>query len=149
MLFATHNYQFQDPIGGVNAGTIVYRIRQIVDTSAAGFAADYIDTTSVVLSTDCAVITSVIATDSEFDVQLVPNPVKDQLVVKISTPAPIRDLQIRLINSRGQTIQLLKKSKSGGPASFELGVKQIAIGNYYISIYDGNKLVAVKELVKL
>jgi serine protease AprX len=147
--FSAHSYQFEDPVGGVNAGTISYRIRQVVDTSVAGFAADYIDTTTVSLATNCAVITALEPVDNGNSISLVPNPARDRVYLKINTTEPVKNLQIRIINSKGQAVNSFRKSKGSGPAVLELFTGNMASGKYYVSIFDGEKLIATKELMKL
>ena len=53
LILANHNYQFSNTIVNSPAGTVSYRIRQIIDTASSSFMAVYIDTTSVVISNDC------------------------------------------------------------------------------------------------
>jgi serine protease AprX len=136
-------YQYQDVLSGVTAGTIIYRIRQIADTSVAGFTADYIDTTSVALQTACI--------DANLtDVTLAPNPAKNLLEVRVTTPSASSNIVIRIFNSEGQLISTLNKSKLAGTTFFDnISLIRLAKGKYYVSVYDGNKLVATKTLIKL
>jgi hypothetical protein len=52
-VLANHSYQFTNTIINSPAGTASYRIRQIIDTTAATFAAVYIDTTNVAIGSSC------------------------------------------------------------------------------------------------
>lgn len=53
-VFATHTYQYTDALYGLPAGTVTYRIKQIIDTAVATMTSDYIDTITVVAGELCA-----------------------------------------------------------------------------------------------
>lgn len=143
-VFSTHApYQYQDMLSGVSAGIITYRIRQIIDTSAAGFTAGYIDTVTIDLQSACIDATLT-------DVALLPNPAKDNLTVRVTTPSSSSSIVIKIFSSTGQLVQALNKSKLAGTAFFEnISLMRFAKGKYYVSVYDGNKRIATKELIKL
>jgi len=50
---------------------------------------------------------------------------------------------------RGSTVLRFNKSKQTGAASFDLPVHNLPKGKYIVTVYDGNKLSASKELIKL
>ena len=52
--FTTHSYQFVDTLKNIPSGPISYRILQIIDTSKAGFAAEYTTSASSTVSLSCA-----------------------------------------------------------------------------------------------
>jgi len=136
-------YQYQDVLTGVAPGIISYRIRQVVDTSAAGLTAVYIDTVSVNLQSACVDANLV-------DVTIAPNPASDALNVRVTTPTASSDIVIRVFNSNGQLMSSLHKSKMAGTAFFDnISLTRFAKGKYYVSMYDNNKLLATKELIKL
>jgi len=136
-------YQYQDVLSGVSPGTISYRIRQIIDTSATGFTADYIDTITVNLQATCI-------DANRTDVMLTPNPARDVLTVRVTTPTASSDITIRIFNSEGQLMRSINKSKAAGTVFFDnISLIRFAKGKYYVSVYDGSKLIAAKELLKL
>lgn len=143
-VFGTRSpYQYQDILSGVPTGNVSYRIRQIVDTSAAGFTAAYIDTVSVNLQTVCVDATKT-------DVVLAPNPAINFLDIRVTTPSASSNIEIRMINSLGQLVRRFHKSKLPGTAFFNnISMAGLAKGKYYVSVYDGNKLIATRKLVKL
>lgn len=143
-IFATRSsYQFKDVLSGVDAGIITYRIRQIIDTSAAGLTADYIDTVTVNLQSACI-------NASLIDVALLPNPAKNNLTVRVTTPSSSSNIVIKIFSSTGQLVQTLNKSKLAGTAFFDnISLIRFTSGKYYISVYDGDKRIATKELIKL
>jgi serine protease AprX len=136
-------YQYQDQLSGVDAGTITYRIRQVIDTSAAGLTAVYIDTVTVNLQAACiqANVT---------DVMIAPNPAHDHLTVRVTTPDASSNIVIRIFNSAGQLMVSLNKSKPAGTAFFDnISLVRFAKDKYYVNVYDNKKLIATKELIKL
>lgn len=136
-------YQYQDILTGVSPGTITYRIRQMIDTSATGFTADYIDTVTINLQTACV-------DNNAIDVTLLPNPAKNFFIVRLTTPTASSKIVIRIFNSAGQLVQSLNKSKLAGTAYFDgISLLPLAKDKYYVSVYDGTKRIATKELIKL
>lgn len=136
-------YQYQDILSGVPTGTISYRIRQVVDTSVAGFTSIYIDTVSVNLQTVCI-------DANKTDVVLVPNPAISFLEIRVTTPSASSNIEIRMINSLGQLVRRFHKNKLAGTASFNnISMAGLENGKYYVSVYDGDKLIATRKLVKL
>jgi hypothetical protein len=136
-------YQYQDVLSGVNPGIVTYRIKQIVDTSVAGLTAIYIDTITVDLQSACI--------DANLtDVTLAPNPAKDNLTIRVTTPTASSNISIRIFNSNGQLVSSLNKSKAAGTAFFDnISLIRFSKGKYYVNVYDNNKLTATKELIKL
>ena len=143
-VFATRApYQYQDVLSGVNAGTITYRIKQIVDTSASGLTEIYIDTVTVNLQAACidAGLT---------DVTIAPNPAKDILTVRVTTPTSSSNIVIRIYNSTGQLMASLNKSKTPGTAFFnDISLARFSKGKYYVEVYDDKKRLSTNELIKL
>jgi hypothetical protein len=136
-------YQYQDVLSGVSPGTVMYRIRQIIDTSAGGFTADYIDTATVTLQGGC-----VDATKTE--VALAPNPAKDVLTIKVTTPLASSNIVVRIFNATGQLMTIINKTKLAGTVFYDnISLLRFAKGKYYVNVYDGKKLIATKELLKL
>ena len=140
-IFSSQSYSFDDDLTDVSAGEIAYRIRQVIDTSATSFAADYIDTAFTTLNTSCL--------SGANGISLLPNPSQGSLAIKVITQTPSQNLIIKVFNSLGQTIIDLKKSKAAGIAFFDIPVFRLSKGKYYVSVYDNKKLVETKELIRL
>lgn len=147
--FANRSYVYDDQLTNVLAGTHTYRIRQVIDTAASTFSADYIDTVTGNLTTNCTVTGINPVPSNETSVILSPNPSRGGLTIKITTPDAVQNLVIRIFDSRGQEISKLNRIKTSGTASFDISLVRFAKGKYYVSVYNGNKLIATKELVKL
>jgi serine protease AprX len=137
----TQSYQYQDDVK--NFSSVVYRIREIVDTSTAGFTADYIDTVAIDIPASCV-------DASVTDILLFPNPAQNLFAVKITTPNASSNITIRIFSNNGQLISEQKKSKPAGAMYFDtISSIKFSKGKYYVSVYDGNRLIATKKLIKL
>jgi len=139
--FQTHHYQFTD--SSLTIGSAQYRIRQLLDTSAAGFTAFYIDTLSVSAALGCTPIPA-----SDKGVQIIPNPVRNSFSLKIQSEA-ILDLQLVVVNSIGQAAYTEHTSKPSGVAVFSIGTVNLAPGVYYLMLFNGGKRFATKPFIKL
>lgn len=149
LVFGTNSYQFSDTLINVQAGTISYRIRQIIDATTATLTADYIDTVNVTLAASCVTtgINPVVTLGEEIVLQ--PNPAREKFTVKISTTYPVQNLLIRVSNTKGQIVCTERKTKGTGTSSFDFSTYQWASGKYYVSFYNNEKIIATKELIKL
>lgn len=139
--FSTQSYQFLDDLQNVPTGTIIYRILQVIDTSATGVNSDYIDTVTTTLNFSC--------TGSE-DVVVIPNPVVNKLTLKVSTSQNVPNLVINIYNTAGQLISTLKENQPQGTIFYPVPLPlKLASGKYYVKVYDGTKAFATKEFIKL
>ncbi len=140
--FSNHTYLYEDGLNdAVPPGTLTYRIRQVIDTSSAGRFADYIDTVTIAWDKTCLPTTEMVV--------LQPNPARTNLGVKVTSITAIDNLRIRIFNGKGQLVADMKKNKGIGTTIFNVSVQQLASGKYYVSVYDSNRLMATKELIKL
>jgi serine protease AprX len=140
-VFGTRNYQFVDVLNDLPEGDITYRILQVIDTSSSGFMAGYIDTIQVTTNTPCSIHVD--------PVMLLPNPAKDQVAVRINMQSPVQNLTVRLFNNKGQLVEDLKRTKGPGAISIDIPLAHLAAGKYYVVVYDGGRILATKELIKL
>jgi len=139
--FSTRSYQFLDDLQNVPTGTITYRILQVIDTSATGLNADYIDTASTILNFSCAGTESVV---------VIPNPVINTLTLKVSTSENVPNLIINIYNTAGQLIASLKKDQPQGTIFYPIALPlKLPPGKYYAKLYNGTKVFATKEFIKL
>lgn len=147
--FTNHSYTFADSLLGVQAGTISYRIRQVIDTEATTFTADYIDTVITTLSASCITTAINPVTVNGEEIRIAPNPVTDNVIIKMTTTYPIPKLLFRIIAANGQVITNYQRSKIGGTATFTLPVLNLPKGKYYIAIFNANNRMATREFIKL
>jgi hypothetical protein len=82
-------------------------------------------------------------------ISLVPNPAKNQFVLQTTIVQPIEQFFIRIVNSEGQIVALIKKVKPQGIQNFTVSIPYLSGGKYYVSVYDNKKLLATKLLMKL
>ena len=147
--YAIRDYQFTDSLVQVDAGTISYRIRQVVDTSAAGFYADYIDTLAVNSTVSCIHTSLGPVNPSISEFSLIPNPVRDELRIRIVSFNAIPELHVRIFNAKGQEVMRRKTSKGNGVYILPVPVHTLAAGKYYVSLYNGNQFSGSREMIKL
>ncbi len=143
-VFSAQTYQYADALVNLHNGVVSYRIRQIVDTAATTFTADYIVTTNADLNISCAETTA----DNK-RIQLIPNPAFRSVILKMTQPEAIAQLRVVLFDAKGQMVSEQKTAKPAGIAFIPLPVHQLPSGKYYVVIYDGNKKLAAEELIKL
>jgi serine protease AprX len=141
--FQTHSYEFTDSSLTIADGTARYRIRQVLDTSAAGFTAFYIETVTVSVALGCTPVPT-----SEKGVQIIPNPVGTSFHLKIESET-ISDLQFVLVNAIGQTVYTQHTAKPAGVSLFSIGTAGLAPGVYYLMLFNGGKRFVTKPFVKL
>lgn len=147
--FANHTYTLSDPLANVQLGAVSYRIRQIIDTAAASFTADYIDTLSVNYVAPC-VTTDIDPTDpNSTSFRIAPNPARETFTLRVTSPTPANNLLIRITNTSGQVVASLTRSKGSGMAAIPVSIAQLAKGKYYVSVYYKDKLLGTQELLKL
>jgi serine protease AprX len=148
-VFGEHAYTYSDTLINIAAGSLSYRIKQVIDTSVAGLSAGYIDTLTVNLATSCS--TTAINPINPYDnlVILQPNPTRGKVTLKITTETSIKDLRIQVADASGRITASYKRNKSAGTSLIEIPSGNFARGEYFIRVYNGNKLMATKKLVKL
>jgi serine protease AprX len=147
--FSERSYTYGDSLINVSAGSISYRIKQVIDTSAAGFSAGYIDTVNLTLASSC--ISTAISPVNPYDnlVILQPNPTRGKVTLKITTESYVKDLRIQVADASGRITASYKRNKAAGTTLIEIPAGNLTSGEYIIRVYDGNKLMATKKLVKL
>jgi hypothetical protein len=133
----------------VNAGTVSYRIRQIIDNVSASFTAIYIDTAEITISTACAADT----TDpnfSETKIMVAPNPPTGNTTsLIVETNEAIPDMPIAVFDMKGRLVMQLQRSKPAGKAIFEIPVDRLSNGKYIIRVNNGKKTIGKTSLLKL
>jgi serine protease AprX len=148
-ILASNSYQKIDTLINVQAGTVSYRIRQIVDTAAASFTAAYIDTIDLSLSSSC-VATGMSPVDPNVGkISIIPNPVQSHFTLRVETRYPVNSLQIHILDMRGSIVLQFVRSKTTGVSDFDLPINRLAKGKYIVSVYNVTELIASKELLKL
>jgi hypothetical protein len=142
-IFSTNTYQFTDTLINAYAGTATYRIKQILDTTATAYFAEYIDTVSLVLNNPCGINVP------DGDITLMPNPAMDYLYVRVSTTVPVQNLTIRVFSTKGELVAVLHTSKLSGAALFDIPIQHLPKAKYYVSVYNGDTRLGTRELIRL
>lgn len=147
--FSPRSYSFNDSLINVQAGTISYRIRQIIDTALATLSADYIDTVNVSLAASCITtgITPVGGTSGE--IVLLPNPASNKVTLRITGTTPVQNAFFRITNAKGQVVGTKNTNIPAGTVNTDFPVYHLARGKYYIEFFNGQKRIATKEFMKL
>ncbi|MDB5251402.1 MAG: family serine peptidase [Flaviaesturariibacter sp.] len=148
-IFANHSYTSTDSLMNVQAGTITYRIRQVIDTAGATLTADYIDTVTINLAASC--ITTAVPTVSAPGVEILlqPNPTHGAVILKVTTPAAFSDLQVRITDAQGKLVRRSTHSKGSGTTLIRIETTGLASGKYFVSVSGKGQLLGTRELVKL
>jgi hypothetical protein len=147
---ATHNYEFINTLTTGTSGTFSYRIRQIIDTTAATLTAIYIDTTLVNVASPCVVTGVVNPGTINKSVVVRPNPsFGNTATLIIETTDAIPSMPILVYNMNGRLIQRLQESKGSGKKIIDLSVSKLAKGKYFINVYNKNALIGTAEFIRL
>ncbi|HET9826846.1 MAG TPA: T9SS type A sorting domain-containing protein, partial [Chitinophagaceae bacterium] len=147
-VLANHSYQQTDTLLNAQAGTVSYRIRQIIDTTAVGFTAAYTDTIDLSLSNSCIATANPVNTAAA-KIKLIPNPAINRFTLRIETPYPVNYLNIYILDMTGRRVSLFARSKSSGRTDFNLPISALAKGKYIVAVYNATQLLASTELIKL
>jgi hypothetical protein len=138
-VFISHSYQYNDPVSSLPSGSIQYRIRQVIDTAATSFTADYIDT----------VMVNIPPCNTKNILLVIPNPIKNNnFSLQINTQEA-QSLDIRIINELGQTVTQIARTKPNGSISLPFSINHFAKGNYFIQVFSKGKLIGTTGLLKL
>jgi len=151
-LLATHNYQFNNALLTPTAGTISYRIRQIIDTAVASFTAVYIDTTEITISAGCFPTSTGGNPQTITDkVMVQPNPVagSNNATLIVETTYAVNNMPIAIFDMKGNRVFQMKSSKATGRKTIDLPVGILPAGKYFIKVYNSQKAIGTADLIKL
>ncbi len=146
-ILSVHSYQFTNVITSAEAGTIYYRIKQIVDSSADRFTAIYADTSSVSLINSCGITEPV---DSTTKITVAPNPVvNNNITLIVQTPGAVSSLLIKIFDMEGRLMLQQNVSKAAGKAIFYIPASTLARGKYTVTIYNAGSKIETVKILKL
>jgi subtilisin family serine protease len=146
--FSTQSYTYTDRINISAAGTISYRIRQIIDTAVASFSAAYIDSTSIDLNSACLGSSVVTPGNEENKIIIYPNPIDKVINLVVNTSASIPLLTINIYDVNGRLIYQSRKSKPSGLFVITIPAEAFPRGEYFISLYDEKNKIGTAKFVK-
>jgi serine protease AprX len=140
-VLANHSYSFDSALDSVLAGTISYRVQQIIDTAASTFTKVQIGAADVTTTSPCVLDEKVI---------VAPNPpTGSNAVLLVQTPYDIENMTIVIYDMKGSLVYQTKQSKPSGRVFIGLFTEKLAKGKYIIRVYNGNGLLATTDLLKL
>jgi hypothetical protein len=150
-VLANHNYQFTNTLPNASVGaTILYRIRQIIDTASASFAAAFIDTASITIATACTTTgTNDPNPGNAINISMQPNPTNSDATLVIETPNAIPHMLISVYDMKGRLVMQLQKTKGAGKTSIDLPSNILSKGKYIVRVYDSGKSIGTTDLLKL
>jgi serine protease AprX len=147
-ILANHSYQFDNTLSNVNAGNVSYRIRQIIDTASASFAAVYIDTVNINNTINCPGTTN--PDSAKPQIVVAPNPPSGETATLIvETSYAIENMSIDVYDMKGRLTIQLSKSKAAGKALIDIPTEKLARGRYIIRVNNGSKTIGKTTLLKL
>lgn len=144
---SNRSYTFNTDLPNGSVGSFSFRIRQIIDTTAAGFQAVYIDTASVSLSSACGTV--------------VVNPVADRILIQpnpstgttatlvVETTYAISNMPVSVFDAKGSLVLQLKESKAAGRKTIAIPASRLPQGKYYIKVWNGATELGTLEWLKL
>jgi serine protease AprX len=148
-LLSTHTYQATNTLTNVAAGTISYRIRQIIDTASATFYAVNIDTADITIAAAC---TTTATTDPDITgtkIIVTPNPADGTASLIVETTYAIPNMPIAVYDMKGRLMLQLQRSKAAGKISIDLPINKLAKGKYIIKVNKAAKTIGKTDLLKL
>jgi serine protease AprX len=149
-ILTNHSYQFINALSNVTAGTISYRIRQIIDTAGASFAtAVYIDTANVSLASACTTTGTNNPDPNADKVIILPNPTTSDATLIVQTRNSVPNMPITIYDMKGRLVMQLQKSKGAGKVTIDLPVNKLAKGKYIINVYNNQQIIGSADLLKL
>jgi Secretion system C-terminal sorting domain len=81
---------------------------------------------------------------------LIPNPTAgSEITVRIETPYSVTNMTIAITDMKGRLMMKVAKSKISGTVNYTLPVQKLAKGKYVVAIYNGAKILASREMIKL
>jgi len=149
-ILTNHDYQSTNILSNLNAGTVSYRIRQIIDTAATSFTAIYIDTAEITISSSCTTTDTTDPNSSESSIIIAPNPpIGSTTSLIVETNDAIADMPITVYDMQGRLVLQLQRSKPAGKAIFEIPIDRLAKGKYIIRVNNGRKTIGKTSLLNL
>jgi hypothetical protein len=148
VVLANHSYQFNNAVTSPVAGNVSYRIRQIIDTAVATFAAVYIDTANLAIPAAC--ITTGNIDPNKVSVTVQPNPVSgNSVTLVVESPYAVTTMPVLVYDSKGRLMMQLTYSKAAGKKTIDLDISRLANGDYFIKVLNDTKTIGTAEMLKL
>jgi serine protease AprX len=127
---------FEDTLRYPTAGVVNYRVKQIIGTDTSF----YYPTKSINYPGPCG--------SSNVDrIVIAPNPVKDVLSIRMSSALlSSNTINIRVTDNNGRV--LIRERYVSGTAVHTINTRRWASGYYNVEVFDGSKLLLIKQVLK-
>ena len=110
----------------------------------------YIDTTTTTVAAGCFATGTGNTDPITEKLSIQPNPVTGStLSLVIETPDAIPSMPVHIYDAKGALVWQEKNSKGSGKKTIELNISGLQAGKYYISVFNGTKLIRSAELIRL
>lgn len=86
---------------------------------------------------------------SDFDINLYPNPLSGNDLIKIKISESRKINSIVLYDNFGKKLKMISYPENSGKNTYELNIEQLISGNYFIEVVDDNDKHAVKQFIKI
>jgi hypothetical protein len=137
--FGNHSHIYIDGLDSLPFGAIIYRVRQIIDTTGP-VTADYITAATIVNSEQCKADLR--------PVLIIPNPARSQFSLRIATSEKASNLRIRIFNMQGQLVDEMHKSASANAIIIDIPITRLPPATYIVAVYNNGRLIGKEKLVK-
>ena len=137
----SNQYQYNVAVNN-STGTVYFRIREVIDTSTAGFADVIIDTASLIVNSPCE-------TNNAGLLMIAPNPAAGNTTLLIETSDAIQNMRIAIYDMKGSLVMQLITSKDSGRKSIDLPVQKLLAGKYLVKVSSHNQEIGIISLLKL
>ncbi len=144
--FSSQQYNINDTINPGITGTVNYRIKQVIDTSSAGYDEYIIQSASADITACFPLSTS--DNQNQKLISIYPNPTHSQLMLKFTDVNSIQDLQLQIVSITGQIFYQENYNKPAGISTLVLQTQSLQKGKYNVVVYRKGKRYAVKEFIK-
>lgn len=141
-ILSTQSYELRDPLNGLAAGSISYRIRQTIDPGAPSMPTVFIDTATLISHAPCAGTASNI-------ISIVPNPVIGNSSLVVQTEYAIPQMSIVVYDMQGKRVLNWVESKPAGKFLLNLPARGLSNGQYVVQVFDDDKALGEVAFLKL
>ena len=149
-LLSQNNYQLTHTLSSISAGAIQFRIKQIIDTAAAGFTAHYIDTVSINLPSTCFTTGTNNNAYAKLRAYISPNPSFGNVTFLVfEGERQLDQLLIEIYSSNGKLIKKINSSKRADKQLIELPANELAAGSYILHLSHKNERLATVQWMHL
>jgi hypothetical protein len=137
--FAKRNYEFTDE---ATSGTFMYRLSQVLDNSVNDSFKIILDSVLISLASECN------RDEEKTVVQIYPNPVQDELKIRLTDSDPADLISIVIYNIQGQDVYSAYLSKPGGVYTYRIDLPVLSPGMYMLVLRKEGEEYARKKFLK-